>query len=154
MPITTNQKYIRISPQKIRVVAKAVKNLTPSEALTQLSFINSKAAAALKKALQQALANATNNSQLPINQLRFSSIEINEGPTFKRWRAVSRGRAHSIFKRTSHIKINLSQIKSTTHPTTNNPKSTNPQPKKSKKIKSQAQSTKTFNSKTKTNHKS
>lgn len=107
MKITAQQKYIRMSPQKIRLVAAAIKHLPPAEAQRQLAFIPKRAARPLSKVIGQAVANATNNLKLNPRLLKIESIEINEGPTLKRWRAVSRGRAHGILKQTSHIKVIL-----------------------------------------------
>lgn len=105
MKIVAEQKYIRVSPRKLRLVADVVRALKPLQALDHLSFINKAASEPLAKVIKQALANASHNFNLNENQVKFSEIQINEGPTFKRWRAVSRGRAHSVLKRTSHIRV-------------------------------------------------
>lgn len=110
MIIKAEQKYIRVSPRKLRLVADSISRLPPREALEQLSFMRKKAAVPVSKTIKQALANATKNLNLQEESLRFESIQVNEGPTFKRWRAVSRGRAHPILKRTSHIKVLLTSI--------------------------------------------
>jgi hypothetical protein len=59
------------------------------------------------KVLRQAIANATNNFGLAISDLEIDKILVNDGPALKRWRAVSRGRAHTILKRTCHVRIDL-----------------------------------------------
>jgi len=118
MLIKAESKFIRTSPRKIRLVADHVRSLSPDEAVITLSHLRKRAATPLLKTLKQALANAVNNHNLPKDSLLIQSIEVNEGPTYKRWQPVSRGRAHSIFKRTSHIKIILKS----------------PEPKKSKKL--------------------
>jgi large subunit ribosomal protein L22 len=107
MQITAKQKYIRISPRKLRLVVKAIRELEPQEALDQLSFIRKAAAYEVAKTIKQALANAVNNANIEKNSLKFKSIQIKEGATYKRWRPVSRGRAHPILKRTSHIQVVL-----------------------------------------------
>lgn len=107
MLIKAEQKYIRISPRKIRLVAKAIKDLSPTQALEYLKFLNKRAAKPLAKTIKQAISNGVNNQKVKEEDLRFAKIEIMEGPTYKRWQPVSRGRAHSIFKRTSYIKIEL-----------------------------------------------
>lgn len=107
MIIKAQQKYIRMSPRKVRLVAKAVDSLEPKEALVQLSHMRKVAADEVAKVIKQAMANATKNLGLKEEYLRFQSIQVDEGATFKRWRAVSRGRAHSIYKRTSHITVYL-----------------------------------------------
>ena len=107
---TAEQKFIRTSARKIRFVADGIAHLTPQQAVRQLKFSDKRAAAPLSAVIKRAIANAVNNDQADQASLRFAKIEINEGPTYKRWRAVSRSRAHSIFKRTSHIKITLTSI--------------------------------------------
>lgn len=111
--IKAEQKYIRISPRKVRLVAKAIKNLSPKEALEYLKFINKRAAEPLAKTIKQAISNAVNNLKLKEEDLKFNQIQISKGSTYKRWRPVSRGRAHSILKRTSHIKVILEVINGT-----------------------------------------
>lgn len=103
--ITAHQKYIRTTPRKLRMVADAIRHLPLNEAIIQLELSTKRAALPLKKVLLQAKANAINNSQLDPNSLSIKTIDIQEGATFKRWRPVSRGRAHGILKRTSHIKV-------------------------------------------------
>lgn len=101
------QKYIRISPRKVRLAVNAIRDLKPNEALQQLEFMRKKAALPIAKTIKQAIANATKNADAKEGDLHFSNIQVGEGPTFKRWQAVSRGRAHSILKRTSHITVIL-----------------------------------------------
>lgn len=103
------QTYIRISPRKLRLVADSIRQLSPLEALVYLRFLNKRAAKPLAKTIQSALANAKTNHGLDPRQLRFKTIMIGKGPIYKRWRAVARGSAHSIFKRTSHIYIELEE---------------------------------------------
>ena len=107
MQIKAESKFIRQSPRKIRLVADLVRPMALGEALTTLTHLRKRAATPLLKALKQAQANAINNHNLNKDTLSIQSIEINEGSTYKRWQPVSRGRAHSIFKRTSHIKVIL-----------------------------------------------
>ncbi|MFC1711980.1 50S ribosomal protein L22 [Patescibacteria group bacterium] len=105
--VTARQKHIRMTPRKLRLVASAVKKLSPVKAIDYLELINKRAALPIAKTIKQAIANAENNSKLDKQDLKFFQIDIQEGPVYKRWRPVSRGRAHSILKRTSHIKIVL-----------------------------------------------
>jgi len=105
--IKAEQKYVRMTPQKVRLVAKAIKDLKPTKALDYLSFLDKRAAKALAKVIKQAMANAVKNKKIDKNSLFFKKIEIGEGAVYKRWHQVSRGRAHSILKRTSHIRIVL-----------------------------------------------
>lgn len=107
MIVKAQQKYIRTSPRKMRLVVGAIRGLPPREALAQLAFMRKRAAQPVAKVIKQALANAANNHGLQQESLNFKNIEVSEGPVFKRWRAVSRGRAHPILKRTSHLTIVL-----------------------------------------------
>lgn len=97
----------RQSPRKVRLVANSVRKLSLEQALRQLSVMERKASLVVTKVIRQALANAAHNHRLTIEQVRLKNILVNEGTTYKRWRAVSRGRAHTIFKRTAHIRVIL-----------------------------------------------
>lgn len=103
-------KYLRVSPKKLREVVGVVRGLSPIAALDQLKFLPKRAAQPLAEALKSAIANATNNLKLKIENLRIKTIEIGEGPRLKRWRAVSRGAAHQYKRRTSHIKVILEEM--------------------------------------------
>ncbi len=105
----TIQKYIRTSPRKLRFVADAIRSLSPKNALDYLKFTPKAAALPLSKAIKQAVANAKDQSGLSVDQLKFATLDIMEGPTYKRFQAVSRGMAHSIMKRTSHIRVVLAE---------------------------------------------
>ena len=107
MEVKAEAKYIRISPRKVRLVVNAIRGLTPQKALTYLKFVNKSGAVPISKVIKSAMANAQNNFGLKPEDLKFKKIRVESGPTLKRWQAVSRGRAHSIMKRTSHIKVIL-----------------------------------------------
>lgn len=109
MDINANIKYMRTSPRKLREVADIVRNKPLEQALVELKFIRKRAAGLLEKALKSALANAENNYSLNKKNLKIKFLEINEGPSFKRWRPVSRGVAHPYKKKTSHIKVVLTE---------------------------------------------
>lgn len=103
------QKYIRTSPRKLRLIADAVRGLRADKALDYLRFMGKRAAEPMYKTLKAAVANAKNVKGLSADKLSVSIVDIGEGPVYKRWRAVSRGMAHSIMKRTSHINITLKE---------------------------------------------
>jgi len=103
--INAYQKFIRQSPRKMRLVAGIVRGMRVDEALRQLSVTSQKASRVISKVITQAKSNAVNNSQLVEKSLKIKEIIIEEGPTYKRWNPVSRGRAHPIMKRSSHIKV-------------------------------------------------
>lgn len=100
-------KNIRISPQKVRLVADQIKKISPQGSLSILEHVPQKAAKPLKKLIASAIANANNNNGLETDSLTFKEISVTKGQVFKRFRAVSRGRAHSILRRTSNIRIVL-----------------------------------------------
>ncbi len=107
MLIKAEQKFVRLSPRKLRLVADGIRSLPIITAFEQLQALNKTSALPLKKTLRQAQANAINNLKLDPATLSIKAIQINAGPTYKRWQPVSRGRAHSIFKHTSHIRVIL-----------------------------------------------
>lgn len=110
MKITAEQKFVRMSPRKVRLASMGLRGMQPEQAIKELAYVPRRAAQPVSKVIRQAMANATNNLRLSPQSLRVSEILINEGPTYKRFRAVSRGRAHSILKRTSHIKVILETV--------------------------------------------
>jgi large subunit ribosomal protein L22 len=103
--IKTTQKYLRISPRKLRVVVEMVKKLEPQQAVEVLSHVSKRAALPLQKAIKTAIANAKVKGIE--GDLIFKEIQIGEGPILKRGKPVARGRWHPIAKRTSHIRIVL-----------------------------------------------
>jgi large subunit ribosomal protein L22 len=107
MKIRAQQKNSRQSPRKVRLIANQVKDLPLDQAFIQLSLMERKGALVILKVLRQAVANAVNNHQLDIKDLEIDQILVKTGPTYKRMRPVSRGRAHRILKRTSHVEVIL-----------------------------------------------
>ncbi len=111
MIIRVVQKNTRQTPRKIRFVADAVRSLSVEAALKQLAVIERRSAVVILKVFRQALANAQHNHNLSVDQLKIKTIQVNEGPRYKRFRAVSRGRAHSIVKLASHVVLELEEVK-------------------------------------------
>ena len=107
MKVKAEAKFIRTNPRKIRLIADLVRSMKPEEALIVLKNMPQRAAITFSKVLKQAIANSVNNHNLPKDGLKIHSIEVNQASTYKRWNPVSRGRAHAIQKKTSHIKIIL-----------------------------------------------
>lgn len=107
------QKYIRVPARKLRLVADSIRPLTPEVALSHLKFMDKAAATPLYKAIKAAIASAKENYGLAAGKLIFKTIDIGEGPTYKRFRAVSRGQAHPIMKRTAHIRVELQEAHGT-----------------------------------------
>lgn len=100
-------RFARISPQKTRLVADEVRGMPVEKALEILEFSTKKAAAIVKKALESAVANAEHNEGADIDELKVSTITVDEGPAMKRIKPRARGSADRILKRTSHITIRL-----------------------------------------------
>lgn len=107
MIIKAEQKNTRQTSRKVRLVADVVKDMSVVDAINHLAVINRKSTLLVLKVLRQALANATNNFGLSVADLEIDNIVVNDGPALKRWRAVSRGRAHTILKRTCHVRVDL-----------------------------------------------
>jgi large subunit ribosomal protein L22 len=107
MEVRSLYRYARISPQKARDVARAIQGMPVSAALDVLSFTPRKAAHLIGKTLKSALANAENNHELSVDGLVIKEAVVDVGPTFKRYKPRARGSAGPIRKRTSHIRIVL-----------------------------------------------
>jgi large subunit ribosomal protein L22 len=102
-------KYIRMSPQKVRLVADLVRGKKVKEAGDILLYTRKYAAGIVTKVLKSALANAAQNPNVDENILYIKEIFVDQGPVLKRWRARAQGRAVGIKKRTSHITVVLDE---------------------------------------------
>ena len=100
-------RSIRISPQKLNLIAKLIRKKSADNALEILEFVPKKGAKILHKALKSAVANATNNFKQDASSLYIKEITVNKAPTFKRWIPASRGRVNPILKRNSHLTITV-----------------------------------------------
>ena len=100
-------KFVRLSPQKARLVADLVRGKKVDEAINTLKFSNQRAAGVIKKVLESAIANAENNNGADVDELKVSEIFVDEGPVMKRISPRAKGRADRISKRTSHITIRV-----------------------------------------------
>src|ERR1051325_8571554 len=107
MEVRSIYRYARISPFKVREVTRAIQGLPVSAALDILAFTPKKAASLINKTLKSAVANAENNANLKVDGLVVKEAVVGEGPTIKRMMARARGSASGILKRTSHIRIVL-----------------------------------------------
>lgn len=113
MEATAILKFVRLSPQKGRLVADLVRGLPVERALEILSYSTKRAAHPVKKVLESAIANAEHNEGADVDELRVHAICIDEGPVLKRFHARAKGRGARILKRTSHIKVTVSDVKPT-----------------------------------------
>lgn len=102
-------KYIRMSPQKVRLVVDLVRGKRVQEAQNILLYTRKYAAGIVAKVLKSAAANAAQNPNIDENILYVKAIYVDHGPTLKRWRARAQGRAAGIKKRTSHITVVLDE---------------------------------------------
>lgn len=105
MEVKALYKYARISPLKMRDVAREITGLPASQALDLLNFTPKKAAILIGKTLRSAIANAENNFELDADALVVKEVQINEGPRIKRFKPRARGGAAPIIKRTAHIRL-------------------------------------------------
>ena len=108
MEVRSIYRYARISPFKVREVTREIQGLPVSAALDLLAFTPKKAAFLISKTLKSAVANAENNANLRVDGLVVKEAVVGEGPTMKRMMARARGSGSRILKRTSHIRIVLS----------------------------------------------
>jgi large subunit ribosomal protein L22 len=108
MQIKSIYRGARISAFKAREVTRAIQGLPVAAALDVVAFSPKKAAAMIAKTLKSAIANAENNNHLRAEKLVVQEATVGEGPTFKRFQPKARGSAGPIRKRTSHIRIILS----------------------------------------------
>lgn len=104
-------KYLRVSEKKLKSLSRLVIKLPASEAIDRLLIDGTKSAKILADAIKSASSNAKNNLKLNNANLKIKTVEVLKGPFFKRWQPVSRGMAHQIKKRTTHIKVSLEEFK-------------------------------------------
>lgn len=101
-------KYIRLSPQKCRLVAAQIRTKPVGRALEILEFSPKKAAKSVKKVLDSAIANAEHNEGANIDDLWVDQVMIDQAPMLKRFRPRAKGRGVSILKRNCHITLSVS----------------------------------------------
>lgn len=102
-------KLERISARKARLVADIIRNQTLADAINILKHTNKKVAPIFMKLINSAVANAVNNHGMNADKLFVSKVLVNEGPTLKRFQPRGRGRAFSIMKRTSKMRLEVTE---------------------------------------------
>lgn len=107
MQVEATYRYAKISPFKAREVTREIQGLPVGMALDLVAFSPKKAAVLVAKTLKSAVANAENNNDLRVETLVVREAVVGEGPTLKRSQPKARGSAGPIRKRTSHIRIVL-----------------------------------------------
>ena len=108
MEVAAKLRNASISAQKVRLVADQIRGLPVEKALNLLEFSPKKAATLMKKVLESAIANAEHNEGADIDELKVSTVFVDEGPTAKRMRPRAKGRGDRILKRSSHVTIKVS----------------------------------------------
>jgi len=108
--VKASARYVRIAPRKARLIADQVRGMHIEKARALLQFSPRGAAKDIHKLIDSAAANAENNHDLIGDEMRVSSITVDEGPTLRRFRPRAMGRATPINKRTSHIRVALTPV--------------------------------------------
>ena len=98
-------RSLRVSPQKLNVVASSIRGKTAESALATLAFSPRRISGDVKKLLQSAIANAENNHQLDVDRLVVAEATVGKAFVMRRWRALARGRVGRIEKPFSNITI-------------------------------------------------
>ncbi len=107
MEVAAKLRGAGMSAQKARLVADQIRGKSVEEALDILSFSTKKGAAVVKKVLESAIANAEHNEGADVDELKVSTIFVDEGLTMKRIKPRAKGRADRILKRTCHITVKV-----------------------------------------------
>lgn len=107
MRVTATLKGTRLSAQKGRLVADQIRGLAVDRALNILNFSPKKGAVIIKKVLESAIANAEHNEGADVDELKVTTILVDEGATLRRFRARAKGRGAKILKPTCHISVTV-----------------------------------------------
>jgi len=107
MEVAAKLSGARLSAQKARLVADQIRGKGVEDALDILTFSPKKGAAVIKKVLESAIANAEHNEGADVDELKVSTIFVDEGMSMKRIRPRAKGRADRIIKRTCHITVKV-----------------------------------------------
>lgn len=105
MQVKAVAKFIRVQPRKVRIIADELRGKNAAYAVSQLRYHPSKSAHLLRKVIISAMANAAENAGANPDNLRISTIMVDEGPRLKRITARSMGRANRIVKKMAHITV-------------------------------------------------
>ena len=100
-------KGVDQTPRKVSLVASLVRNRTVADALVILEHVPKRAALPVKKVIESARANATNNHGLDAKSLKITTLSVTTGPRLRRFKPASRGRALPFEKKTSHILVEV-----------------------------------------------
>jgi large subunit ribosomal protein L22 len=109
MEVKAIARYVRIPPQKVRLIMDEVRGKKVEEAIRMLTFSPQKGAHLLRKLINSAVANAEANKELDVDTLFIKKIFADQGPTMKRFLPRAMGRATRIRKRMSHLTVILDE---------------------------------------------
>ena len=98
-------KHMRVSPQKLNLVASQIRGMTCESAIAELKFSKRRIAGDVKKVLESAIANAENNHDLDVDRLYVAEASVGKTMVMKRWRARARGRTGKIIKPFSNLRV-------------------------------------------------
>jgi len=108
MEVKAEARYVRISPQKARLVVNLIRGLKANDAIITLRSVNKRIAPAVEKVLHSAIANAQNqNEDVDVDELTVSEAYVNEGPRQRRVRPAPMGRAYRYIRRSAHIIVKV-----------------------------------------------
>ncbi len=103
-------RNLRISPQKLNLVAETIRGKKVEKALAELTFSRKRIAADVKKTLESAIANAENNHNLDVDSLVVSEAYVGKNLVMKRWKARARGRVGKILKPFSQLTVVVREV--------------------------------------------
>ena len=109
MEITARARFLRISPRKVRLVAQLLPGKKVGDALSLLQFLPQRGAGLVRKVMVAAVANAEQRSQIDVDTLVVKGVQVDGGPSLKRFQPRAQGRVNSILKRSSHITVVLKE---------------------------------------------
>ena len=109
MEITARARFVRISPLKLRLVARLLPGKKVDEALAMLQFMPQRGAGLVRKVMMSAVANAEQRPQIDVDTLVVKGVQIDGGPSLKRFQARAMGRVNRILKRSSHVTVVLKE---------------------------------------------
>jgi large subunit ribosomal protein L22 len=107
MQATAKMNYVRVSPQKARLVVDLIRGRKVEDALSILATINKRVAPQVAKVLRSAVANAENTGDVDVDELVVAKAYVNEGPRMKRIRPAPMGRAYRYYHRLAHIIVTV-----------------------------------------------
>jgi large subunit ribosomal protein L22 len=109
MEIKASAKYLRISPFKLRLVARTLSGKKVEEALAMLQFMPQRGARLVRKVVNAAVANAEQRPQVDVDTLVIKGVQVDGGPSLKRFQARAMGRVNRFLKRSCHITVVLKE---------------------------------------------